>query len=64
MCPERLASSRRRRNTRLTILAGGLVGWLLFAPDDAVAQRIGGAVTDATGAVLPGVTVEAPAVLS
>jgi hypothetical protein len=39
--------------------AAGLLGLLLLAPSHAEAQRIGGGVTDATGAVLPGVTVEA-----
>ena len=40
------------------MLAGAL-GFLMLAPDPAGAQQIGGTVTDATGGVLPGVTVEA-----
>ena len=36
-----------------------LTSWLLLIPAVANGQAIGGAVTDATGAVLPGVTVEA-----
>jgi hypothetical protein len=39
-------------------LAAGIV-CLLLAPGVATAQRIGGTVTDSTGAILPGVTVEA-----
>src|SRR5688572_26269574 len=45
-----------RGNRRIVFAA---VAGLLLAPDVATAQRIGGTVTDATGAVLPGVTVEA-----
>ena len=36
-----------------------LLAWLLFVPALASAQGIGGTVTDTTGGVLPGVTVEA-----
>jgi hypothetical protein len=49
--------SRLPRGHCLIPLAGILA--LLLAPGVATAQRIGGMVTDATGAVLPGVTVEA-----
>ena len=52
------AEPRRPRDHRLIVLAAGLVG-VLLAPGVATAQSIGGTVTDATGAVLPGVTVEA-----
>lgn len=45
------------RGYRLIALAAGI--GLLLAPGVAIAQSIGGTVTDATGAVLPGVTVEA-----
>ena len=47
--------SRRRLNRA----AAACVVCLLFAPALAHAQAIGGTVTDATGGVLPGVTVEA-----
>ena len=42
-----------------------LIAWLLFVPALASAQAIGGTVTDTTGGVLPGVTVEArsPAII-
>ena len=42
---------------RLRLALG--VGWLLLVPSLAGAQAIGGTVTDTTGAVLAGVTVEA-----
>ena len=44
---------------RIGIAALGLVAGLLLLPSAASAQAIGGTVTDETGAVLPGVTVEA-----
>ena len=43
------------RNRLLAFVLGGL----LLAPGQAAAQQIGGSVTDTTGGVLPGVTVEA-----
>ena len=52
------AEPRRRRGHHVITFAAGIVA-LLLAPGVATAQRIGGTVTDATGAVLPGVTVEA-----
>ena len=57
MIPEP-ASIRRSPRRRVIVLAGGVFG-LLLAPGMAHGQSIGGAVTDPTGAVLPGVTVEA-----
>jgi hypothetical protein len=57
MIPKRPVGIRRPHRRRLIVLAAGLIG--LLAPGAAHAQRIAGAVTDATGAVLPGVTVEA-----
>ncbi|MYI74702.1 MAG: carboxypeptidase regulatory-like domain-containing protein, partial [Acidobacteria bacterium] len=50
--------NRSRRRANLTWLAG-ICACLLLAPGLAEAQQIGGTVTDATGGVLPGVTVEA-----
>ncbi len=41
-----------------SFLAAGIVTLLLFLPGLAAAQEIGGTVTDTTGGVLPGVTVE------
>ncbi len=45
----------------LTVILSAAVVCLLLAPSVAIAQgsAIGGAVTDSTGGVLPGVTVEA-----
>src|SRR5438128_2238488 len=48
----------RPHGTRLPFLVAAILG-LLLAPGVATAQSIGGTVTNATGAVLPGVTVEA-----
>ena len=45
-----------QRRMRFMLAAGTLA--LLFLPGLAAAQQIGGTVTDATGAVLPGVTVD------
>ncbi len=49
--------NQRSRNTTLAVLAA--LAALLLAPLPAAAQQIGGTVTDTTGGVLPGVTVEA-----
>lgn len=57
MIPEPV-NTRRPHRSRVIVLAGVALA-LLLAPGIAHAQRIGGTVTDATGAVLPGVTVEA-----
>ena len=50
---------------RLVLVLAVSVGCLFLAPDSASAQAIGGTVADSTGAVLPGVTVEArsPAII-
>ena len=53
----RFAAPQRTRRMRLAAVAG--LACLLFAPSLARAQAIGGTVTDTTGGVLPGVTVEA-----
>ena len=54
-----------RRRSRRALSALGVVVCLLLAPGLASAQAIGGTVTDTTGGVLPGVTVEArsPAII-
>ena len=52
-------SSTRRRYRRIGFLAAASTVCLLLAPTLAHAQAIGGTVTDTTGGVLPGVTVEA-----
>ena len=52
-------SSTRRRYRRIGFLAAASAVCLLLAPTLAEAQAIGGTVTDTTGGVLPGVTVEA-----
>ena len=52
-------SSARRRSRRTTLAAAATMAGLLLAPNMARAQAIGGTVTDTTGGVLPGVTVEA-----
>ena len=54
-------SVRRRHETRQLGLAtvAGVMTCLVLVPSLANAQQIGGAVTDATGGILPGVTVEA-----
>ena len=61
------STTPRRHETRGVGLATltGLIACLLLAPGLARAQQIGGTVTDTTGAVLPGVTVEArsPAII-
>ena len=49
--------NQRSRNTTIALLA--TLAGLLLAPPPAAAQQIGGTVTDTTGGVLPGVTVEA-----
>ena len=49
----------QRSRSLFGLIAGALFVCLLAAPGIGSAQQIGGAVTDATGAVLPGVTVEA-----
>ena len=56
-----LTSRTRGRGARAGWLAvpAGALGFLVLAPGPAGAQQIGGTVTDATGGVLPGVTVEA-----
>ena len=43
---------------RVGIVGVGLVLCLLLLPSPASAQAIGGTVTDETGGVLPGVTIE------
>lgn len=53
-----LARSHRDRTVAVIVVLVGSACLLLF-PTAAVAQQIGGTITDATGAVLPGVTVEA-----
>ena len=54
-----------RRRSRRALSALGVVVCLLLVPGLASAQAIGGTVTDTTGGVLPGVTVEArsPAII-
>ena len=52
-------SSTRRHYRRIGFLAAAGAVCLLLAPTLAHAQAIGGTVTDTTGGVLPGVTVEA-----
>ena len=52
-------SSTRRRYRRIGFVAAACAACLLLAPAPARAQAIGGTVTDTTGGVLPGVTVEA-----
>ena len=52
-------SSTRRHYRRIGLAAAAGAVCLLFAPTLASAQAIGGTVTDTTGGVLPGVTVEA-----
>ena len=44
---------------QLSAVGIALAAILLLVPTGAVAQAIGGTVTDATGGVVPGVTVEA-----
>src|SRR5262245_38938384 len=44
---------------RLLPLAVFLTGWILLSPSPVAAQEIAGVVKDTSGAVLPGVTVEA-----
>lgn len=51
--------SKPPRRGRLCAAAAVVVVFLLLAPGPARAQSIGGVVTDTTGGVLPGVTVEA-----
>jgi hypothetical protein len=57
MSAKRSGSRRSSGDSLLVPLAA--IAWLLLTPNIATAQSIGGTVTDATGAVLPGVTVEA-----
>ena len=57
--PSARTSSSPLSRRRLNRAAAACVVCLLFAPALAHAQAIGGTVTDATGGVLPGVTVEA-----
>ena len=52
-------SSTRRHYRRIGLVAAAGAVCLLLAPTLAHAQAIGGTVTDTTGGVLPGVTVEA-----
>jgi hypothetical protein len=52
-------SASRRLHGRVGIVALAFISCLLLVPNLASAQAIGGAVTDTTGGVLPGVTVEA-----
>ena len=49
----------QQRRSMFGLIAGALFVCLLAAPGVGSAQQIGGTVTDATGGVLPGVTVEA-----
>ena len=51
--------SSTRRLQRISFLAAAGIACLLLAPAPARAQAIGGTVSDTTGGVLPGVTVEA-----
>ncbi len=50
---------RIRRHGRVGLVAAAGVACLLFVPSLAQAQAIGGTAIDSTGAVLPGVNVEA-----
>ena len=53
-------SGVRRRRARVGLaVPAGAIGFLMLLPAVAGAQQIGGTVTDTTGGVLPGVTVEA-----
>ena len=58
-CPRKLGAPQTLLHRRLRRAAGACVLGLLLVPAVAHAQAIRGTVTDATGGVLPGVTVEA-----
>ena len=55
----RTSSVGSRRRWRGNVAAAAVAAVVLLVPSLAMAQQIGGTVSDSTGAVLPGVTVEA-----